>query len=684
MSGLDTQVTAPVAKRVRVERTIHGETMGDDYAWLRDRDDPDTIRYLEAENAHTQAAMAPTADLQAQLFEEIKSRIQETDLTVPVRKGGWWYYTRTVEGKQYPVHCRRRSYEDDGTEQVLLDSNELAGSSDYFSLGIFDVSPDHRWLAYSTDFDGDEVHTVRFRDLETGADLADTIPNTSYGSAWAADNATLFYTTLDHAKRPHRVWRHRLGTTASDDVIVLEEPDERFFAGVQTTRSEAFVVIDLQSKITSEAHVIDAAAPTEPPRVVAPRRQGVEYRVEHHGDRFYVLTNDEAENFRLMAAPVDAPGRDHWAEVIAHDPAVRLEDVDAFAHHLLVSFRRDGLTGLRVIDLDAGDTHDVTFAEPVYTVGPGHNPEFDTDTIRFGYTSLVTPASTYDYDLRTRERSLLKQVPVLGGYDPDDYESEREWAVADDGARVPISLVRRKGTPTDGSAPCLLYGYGSYEITIDPWFSHARLSLLDRGFVFAIAHIRGGGEMGRHWYEDGKLLAKRNTFTDFIACARHLVDRGDTSPDRLVARGGSAGGLLMGAVANMAPELFAAIVAEVPFVDVVTTMLDPSLPLTVIEWEEWGNPEVESEYRAMREYSPYDNVAAHGYPAILVTAGLNDPRVSYHEPAKWVAKLRATKTDDRPLLLKTELGAGHGGPSGRYDAWRDEAFILAFVLTSVA
>src|SRR5581483_3190268 len=626
---------------------------------------------------------AHLAELRAELFEEIKARVQETDLSVPVRRGPWWYFTRTEEGMQYPKLCRRPSPDDEAGEQVLLDGNELAGDSPYFAFGVVDVSPDHRLVAFSTDHDGNESFTLRFKDLETGKLLPDTIEGTYYGSAWATDNRTFFYTTIDAAHRPHRLWRHRLGTAPADDVLVHEEPDERFFVSVELTRSEQYVVLQLASKVTSEVRLLPASTPEREFTVVEPRRQGVEYHLDHQGDRFLVLHNDGALDFELAEAPVDAPGRANWRPVIAHQPGTRLMDVDAFVHHVVVHLRSEARTGLRVLP-EEGEPWDIELPETVATVEPGDNPEYDTDSYRLRFESLVTPPTVYDYDLPTRTLVLRKRQPVLGGYDPADYTSTRTWATAGDGTRVPVSLVHRKGVPRDGSAPCLLYGYGSYEASMDPWFSVLRLPLLERGFVFAIAHVRGGGECGRQWYEDGKLLRKRNTFTDFVACAQHLCDERYTSPSRLVARGGSAGGLLVGAVCNLAPDQFAAVLAEVPFVDALNTILDPTLPLTVIEWEEWGNPVESAEvYEYMKSYSPYENVEAKGYPAILATAGLNDPRVGYHEPAKWVAKLRATKTDDRPLLLKTEMGAGHGGPSGRYDLWRDQAFLLAFVVDQV-
>lgn len=675
----------PVAKRVPHVRTVHGESVTDDYYWLLDRDDPDTIAYLEAENAWTEAATAHLAPLRDRLFEEIKARVQETDLSVPARKGPWWYVSRTLEGAQYPVLCRRRHADDEAGEQVLIDGNALAGDSPYFDLGVAAVSPDHRMLAFSVDLEGDERYHLRFMDLDRGGLLDDEVSPVAAGGTWAGDNATFFYVTLDTANRPHRVWRHRLGTAAADDVVVFDEPDERFFVHVGLTRSEQYLLVTTQSKLTSEVRALPADRPYGSFEVIEPRRQGVEYHVDHQGDRFLVLANDGHEDFALLAAPLDSPGRASWRELWAPGVGTRLDDVEPFADHLVVHFRRDALTGLRVIPTaGGGEAWDIELPEPLYTVAPGSNLEYHTGTFRLGYQSLVTPSSVYDYDLAERRLTLLKRSPVLGGFEPADYEQRREWALAPDGERVPISLVRRvAGIAEEGPRPCLLYGYGSYELSIDPYFSVTRLPLLDRGVVFAIAHVRGGGEGGRRWYENGKLLAKPNTFGDFVAAAEHLCRAGVTAPDRLAARGASAGGLLMGAVANLAPHQFAAIVAEVPFVDALNTILDPGLPLTVTEWEEWGNPiESEDVYRCMRGYSPYENVDATDYPAILATAGLNDPRVLYHEPAKWVAKLRATATGPRPerLVLKTEMGAGHGGLSGRYDAWRDQAFVMAFVI----
>ncbi|HLV59342.1 MAG TPA: S9 family peptidase [Natronosporangium sp.] len=682
----------PRAKRVPRQRTHHGDTVVDEYAWLADRDDPDTLAYLAAENAYTTAATAHLAELRETIFNEIRERTQETDLSVPVRRGDHWYYVRTVKGQQYGIWCRRavRPGETDPPdtgdgsplpgEEILLDGNELAAGHEFFAVGTFEVSPDGRWLAYAVDYAGNERFTLRIKDLRTGEVLPDEIPDTHYGAAWSLDASTLFYLTVDEAWRPYRVWRHRVGAPVDSDEIVYEETDERFWVGVSLTRSRRFIMIDSHSSVTSEVRVLPAGDPGAAPRIVAPRRQGVEYHVEDDatGDRFLILHNDGAEDFALATTPASDPGR--WQPLIDHTPGTRLEGVDAFADHIVVSLRRDGLTGLRVLPLAGGEAHEISFPEPLYRVALDANPEYATGSVRLRYTSLVTPMSVYDYDLHRRELVLRKRTPVLGGYDPAAYEQQREWAQADDGARVPISLVYRKGTPRDGSAPCVLYGYGSYEASMDPWFAIPRLSLLDRGVIFAVAHVRGGGELGRRWYEDGKLLAKRNTFTDFIACARHLAKTGWTSPDRIVARGGSAGGLLMGAVANLAPGEFAGIVAEVPFVDPLNSMLDPSLPLTVTEWEEWGNPLESAEvYAYMKSYAPYENVADRPYPPILAVTSLHDTRVLYHEPAKWIAKLRSLAPGGS-YLLKTEMGAGHGGRSGRYDAWREEAFVLAWIL----
>jgi oligopeptidase B len=691
----------PIARRAASVRTYHSDSRSDDYAWLADKDNPETITYLEAENAYTEAMTAGQAGLREAIFGEIKARTKETDLSVPTRKGGWWCYTRTVAGQQYPVHCRREvrpgdtrpPMSADGApldgEEVLLDGNKLAGGARFFSLGAFQASPDGSLLAYSTDYAGNERFTLRIKDLTTGETAPDEIPDTFYGPAWSRDGSALFYVTVDQAWRPYRVWRHLVGTPAAADVIVFEEADEKFWVGVGLTRSKRYLIIHSGSSLTSEAWLLDAARPEGELSVVMPRRPRVEYHVEHQlgadgTERLLILHNDHAENFELAEAPLRDPAA--WTPVIAHREDTRLLGVDAFADYLVVYLRREGLTGLRILRRD-GTEHEVAFGEPVYTISPGANPEYDARLFRLGYASLATPDSVYDCDMATGQLTLLKRRPVLplpGGsdYDPGGYEQYREWATAADGTRIPISLVCRKGTARDGSSPCLLSGYGSYEISADPRFSIPYLSLLDRGFCLAIAHVRGGGEMGRRWYEDGKLLRKTNTFTDFVACAEHLVRQGWTAPSRLVARGRSAGGLLMGAVANLAPQDFGGIVAEMPFVDALTSILDPSLPLTVTEWEEWGDPLHDSQvYAYLKSYSPYENVTGQTYPPILAVTSLNDTRVLYREPAKWIAKLRAVGRGG-PFLLKTEMVAGHGGRSGRYDAWHEEALILAWITST--
>jgi oligopeptidase B len=698
---MSTEPTPPIAKQVPTPRTYHGDTVTDPYAWLADPKDPEVIAYLEAENGYTDTQTEHLGQLRSAVFDEIKARTQETDLSVPVRKGNWWRYSRTEEGKQYAISCRRLVRDGEVSpqvpeggkpldgEEILLDGNVLAEGKAFFSLGALSVSPDGKLLAYSTDFAGDERYTLRIKDLATGQTLADEVPNTSHGCAWSLDGSALFYVTVDDAWRPYRVWRHLLGTPTADDVVVFEESDEKFWLGVGTSRDEKWLVIGTSSKLTSEVWLLDAATPTGEFSVVAPRRQGVEYDVEMAGDRLLILHNDGAENFELASAPLPGAGDTAgWTPVIAHRADTRLLGVDAFESYLVLYYRRGGLTGLSVLPPSGlGVERPITFPEPIYSVGPGSNPEYSQTVFRLGYNSMVTPSTVYDYDLETGTLTVLKQQQVLPSpsgtpFSSADYEQYREWAVAEDGTQVPISIVCRKGTPRDGSAPCLIYGYGSYEISLDPSFSITRLSLLDRGFVFAIAHIRGGGEMGRPWYDHGKMLEKKNTFTDFVACARQLVSSGWTSADHLVARGGSAGGLLMGAVANLAPADFAGIVAQVPFVDALNSILDPSLPLTVTEWEEWGDPLHDPEvYAYMKSYTPYENVAPVDYPAIFALTSLNDTRVLYHEPAKWTAQLRATASGG-PFLLKTEMEAGHGGRSGRYDAWQEEALVLAWIVTT--
>ncbi|MDA1362909.1 S9 family peptidase [Glycomyces luteolus] len=689
----ETQAAKPAAPRRDHPRTHHGDTVNDPYAWLKDPEDPATVEYLKAENVYTESRTAHLAALRKSIFGEIKSRTQETDLSVPVRKRGWWYYGRTEEGKQYGIQCRLKADGDTppeieaGTaiegEEILVDGNELAEGHDFFSLGTCDVSPDGNLLAYAVNYSGDERFTLRFKDLRTGEDFPDDIPNVFYGGSWSLDGSVFFYTKVDDAWRPYQVWRHVLGEHEDKDVLVHQEDDERFWTGIDLTRSERYLFIVSGSKITTEVRYLDAADPTGEFRVFGNGRvQGVELSVDHQGDRFWVLHNKDAENFTLGWTPVEDTTQFH--EVLPHDETVRLESADAFADHVVVSMRRAGLSQVAILGSnegqDFGRLTEIEFDEPIYAVGLGENPDYDSRQIRLGYTSLVTPSSVYDYDIDTAELHLRKRTPVLGDFDPADYVQYREWATAADGTKVPISIVAKRGVTADGTAPCLLYGYGSYEHSIDPYFSIARLSLLDRGVVFAIAHIRGGGEMGRQWYEQGKLLHKRNTFTDFVDCAERLVSVGWAAPDRIVARGGSAGGLLMGAVANLAPARFAGILADVPFVDALNTILDPTMPLTVIEWEEWGNPLESAEvYEYMKSYSPYENVSDVRYPSILAVTSLNDTRVGFHEPAKWIAKLRH-ESPDSDVLLKTEMEAGHGGRSGRYDAWEEEAFNLAWVL----
>ena len=695
-------IAPPKATRRPLRSALHGSERIDPYAWLRDRDDPEVLAHLESENAYTEATLAPTAALQESIFQEMKARIQETDLSLPTRKGLWSYYSRTEEGKSYPIHCRRRTVDveadPDGTagEEILLDQNTLAEGHDYFALGTFEVTVDHRCLAFAVDTAGDEIYELRFRDLVTGTDLADVVAETSAGVAWSADGTSVLYLVLDDAMRPHQVWRHRIGR--SDDELVFEEPDERFYCSLSMSATDEFVFLVIGSQVTTETRVARADDLDAGFAVFRERVQDCEYAIDHHRgsngtDRFFVVTNDGAENFRLCSTTgPGAPWVPFAPEWDTDDALVsrgfdvsrrpKIEGLEVFRRHLALHERVEGLERLRVLSLtDEGHVaaeHIVDHDEPVHSVWPVSNADLDAPFLRFGYSSLTTPPSVFDLDLATNEQVLRKRQPVLGDFDPHRYITGRRMVEASDGTLVPMSIVRHRDTAIDGTAPGLLYGYGSYEISSDPTFSTMRLSLLDRGFVFAIAHVRGGGELGRHWYLNGKFLAKKNTFSDFVACARSLISEGDVASDRLVSWGGSAGGLLVGAAVNLAPEVFAGVIAEVPFVDVVNTMLDESLPLTAIEWEEWGNPKDQEYYAYMQSYAPYENVGAVPYPSVLATAGLNDPRVGYWEPAKWIQRLREVTTGDRPMLLKTELGAGHGGPSGRYDAWRDTAFVLAF------
>ncbi len=657
---------------------LHDDERVDDYFWLSNLEDPQTLAYLEAENTYTQAQMQPTATLQTSLYEEMLGRIKETDLSVPYLQGNYYYYSRTETGLAYSIYCRKKGSLD-APEEILLDQNKLAQGHEYFSLGTFQVSPNQEILAYAVDTSGAEQYTLQFLDLNTHQLYPETIADTYFSTAWANDNQTIYYTKVDATNRPYQLYRHILGTPDSEDILIYHEPDEAYFLFVGKSRSQAYILIRTSSKITSEVHYLDANQPNGTFQVFQPRVTGVEYRIEHHSDRFYIVTNEAAINFKLMCTPVTATAKENWQTVIPHREDIMLSGVSAFVNHLVIYERKSGLAIARSENLSTGKSHEITFSEPTYSFSEGNNPEFNTNTLRFNYTSLITPQSVFDYDMETQQRELKKETEVLGGYDKTQYKSDWIFATAADGTQIPISLVYKQGTQRDGN-PLFLTGYGAYGAAYQAGFSSQRLSLLDRGIIFAIAHIRGGGEMGRKWYEEGKFLHKKNTFTDFIACAEHLIAEKWTKSDRLVISGGSAGGLLMGAVVNMRPDLFKAAIADVPFVDVVTTILDTSLPLSATEWEEWGNPNDKIYYDYMKSYSPYDNVTAQDYPEMLITAGLNDSRVKYWEPAKWTAKLRELKTDNNILLLKINMGAGHGGASGRYDSLQELAFKYAFVL----
>ncbi len=673
-------MTPPIPARKPRDVSLHGETRIDDWHWLRERDDPEVIAHLHAENAHTATWFAPLEPLKQQLYDEMLARIQEDDDDVPWRKNGWWHWSRTFKGRQYETWLRRRD-EPGAPEEVMLDLNALAQDKPFLQLGAFDVSPDNRLLAYSLDENGSLDYTLRVRDLGSGQDLPLAIEKTE-GAAWGNDSRTLFYLTKDEARRTHRVWRHRLGADAPDELL-FEETDELFWLDLGKTRDERYVVVSSASKDTTELRVIDADDPAAVARVVLPRRDGIEMSLDHRHGRFFLLVNDRGRNFRLIETSAAAPSLTDAREWIAHRDDVMLEDVDLFERWMVVQERDRGTQKLRVFELVNGerglDRH-IPFDETVYAASGDINEEFDSDTYRVGYTSMVTPHSVYDVDMRTGERTLRKRQPVLGGYDPALYDSTQIMARAGDGTEVPVSLVWRRDRRRGEPQPLLMYGYGAYGIPIDPYFSSSRLSLLDRGVVFAIAHVRGGGDRGRLWYDEGKLAKKANSFADFVACAQALVDGGWTTPQQLIVEGGSAGGLLVAASANLRPELFCAVVAEVPFVDVINTMLDESLPLTVGEFLEWGNPKRREDYETIRRYSPYDNLRAADYPAFYLRAGLHDSQVPYWEAAKYAARLRTLKTDARPVLLSVNMDAGHGGASGRYDALKERAEVLAFML----
>jgi oligopeptidase B len=667
----------PAATRVPRETRIHGFTLKDDYFWIRDKGNPEVIKHLEAENAYTEALMAPTKDLQERLYKEMLGRIKQTDLSVPTRNGPYWYYSRTEEGKQYPFMCRRQGSME-GAEEILLDLNALAEGHSFLGLGGYAVSDDANWLAYSLDTTGYRQFALYVKDLRTGKMSTEKIERTG-SILWASDNKTIFYTTEDAvSKRSDRFWRHVVGDANSD--LIYEEKDELYdiYAGRSLDRKMIFLAS--YAKTSREYRYLPADTPAAPLKVVVPRQEGHEYDVDHYQGQFYITTNKGAKNYRVVTAPIADPSEKNWATFIPHNIAVKIDSLAFFKGHLVVSERERGLNYLRVIDMATKRSHRIETEESDYAMSLGQNPEFDTRTIRYSYQSMVTPPTVYEYDLGTRDRKLLKRQEVLGGYQSSEYEAKRVWATARDGVQVPISLVYKKGLRLDGRAPMLLYAYGSYGVSMEPTFSSSRLSLLDRGAVFGIAYIRGGGELGEEWREQGRMMQKMNTFNDFIDSAEYLVKNRYTSSDRLVIQGGSAGGLLMGAVTNMRPDLFKAVVAQVPFVDVMNTMLDATLPLTTSEYIEWGNPNEKPAFEYMITYSPYDNIKPQNYPAMLVQVSLNDSQVPYWEGAKFVAKLRTMKTGTNPVLLKTNLGAGHGGASGRYDALRETAFTYAFVL----
>jgi oligopeptidase B len=675
-----TSTVSPVAEKRPHTLELHGDVRVDDYYWLRERSDPEVLAYLEAENAYTEAVMANTQTLQKELYEELTNRLQPDESTVPALENGDYYYKRFEEGLEYPIHCRRKGSVD-ATEEIILNVNSVAEGHEFTSVRGVSPSPDGRVLAWALDTVGRRKYTIRFTDLESGGQLSDVIPGVTGRLAWANDSRTIFYTRQDpETLRAFQVFRHVLGTDPSQDVLMFEESDPTFSVYLSKTRSDKYILIECEQTLATEYLYLDADDPEGEFRIVTPRERGVEYHIAHVGDRFMIRTNLGAENFRLVEAPITNPSRDTWREVIPGRDDVFIEGVEVFRDFMVVTEWRGGLIHLRIVPWNDGEEHEIEFDDPAYLAWVDDNFEFDSRVVRYGYSSPNTPKTIYELDVETRERSLLQQHHVRGGFVSANYTVERLMAPARDGVEVPISLVYRKDLERNGSGPALLYAYGSYGSSEEAKFRPEIVSLLDRGFVFAVAHIRGGQEMGRWWYEDGKLLKKKNTFTDFIDCGQHLVDQGYTSPDRLFAMGRSAGGLLMGAVSNMAPDLFAGIIAEVPWVDVVTTMLDHDIPLTTSEFDEWGNPEDPVFYDYMLSYSPYDNIEAKAYPAMFITTAFEDSQVQYFEPAKWVAKLRAMKTDDKPILFVCEMeAAGHGGVSGRFKQYRETAMEYAFM-----
>ena len=650
----------------------------DPYYWLNERENPEVIDYLTSENQYLDTMMKQVSGFKEKLYNELVGRIKQTDMSVPFKDNGYFYITRYEEGQEYAIHSRRKGTMD-APEEIMLDVNQLAKGYDYYAVAGRSVSSDNRLLVYGEDTLSRRIYTLRFKDLTTGEMLPDVIPNTGGGATWAEDNKTVFYVTKDTTLREYRIWKHKIGTPSSKDELVFEEMDETYGTFVYKTKSNKYIIIGSYSTVSQEYRILDANKPEGTFSVFQERKRGLEYSIEHYNDIWYVRTNKDAKNFRLMKTPVQSTGEENWTEVIPNRNDVLLEGMEVFKEHLVLSERKAGITQLRIIP-SKGDEHYIDFGEKAYVAFVSTNPEFDTEILRFNYQSMTTPNTTYDYNMNTKEKTLLKQQEVLGGFDATDYRSERIMVKSKDGVDVPVSIVYHKDTPLDGTSPCLLYGYGSYGASMDPAFSMTRLSLLNRGFVYAIAHIRGGEEMGRQWYEDGKLLNKKNTFTDFIDCGKALVEKKYSDPKRLYAMGGSAGGLLMGAVVNMEPDMWAGIIAAVPFVDVVTTMLDESIPLTTGEFDEWGNPKDKRYYDYIKTYSPYDNVEAKNYPPMLVTTGLHDSQVQYWEPAKWVARLREMKTDKNPLLLYTNMDAGHGGASGRFRQFKETAMEYTFLL----
>lgn len=673
-------MNAPKAPQKPTVLETHGHQRIDPFYWMNDRENPEVIEYLHAENKYLEEVMKPTESFQKRLFEEMKSRIKEDDQSVPYFKSGYFWYVRYRTGGEYPIYCRKpKSLENQ--EEVILDVNELAEGKSFYQVGGSATSPDQKTLAFAADEVGRRIYTIHFKNLETGEISTKSIPDVTGNFAWAADNLTLFYSKQDpETLRSHKIYKHLLGTDPEQDKLIFEEKDEEFSCVVHKTKSEKFILIHSESTISSEVRFIPADQPDASFEILQRRIPQLEYAADHYGDHFYIRTNDQAQNFKLVKAPITNPSKENWEDVIPHRPEVLLEDFDLFSNFLVTQERSNGLTQIQIKPWE-GEGHALQFDDETYTAWISTNPEFDTSTLRFGYNSLVVPSSVFDYDMISREKTLLKQQEVVGGYPSEDYYSERIWAKSENGVLVPISLVYKKSFfDKTGENPLLLYAYGSYGYSMDAYFSSNRLSLLDRGFVFAIAHIRGGEDLGRHWYENGKLLQKRNTFSDFIACAEHLVRERYTNPNHLYAMGGSAGGLLIGAVINWRPELFNGAIANVPFVDVVTTMLDESIPLTTGEFQEWGNPKDPEYFKYMLSYSPYDNVEPKDYPNLLVTSGLHDSQVQYWEPTKWVAKLRDLKTDQNLLLLHTNMEAGHGGASGRFNALKELALEYAFLL----